>query len=122
MLSGSALRKILVVDTTASPPSMITSKVVATSGTGRGVPATNAPAMKARSGSVLVCDAIVMARLLQEIGKQRGDARDERADIGAAAEQVRVDHEREPRSHRKRRALVRFEQQLDRGRREAEIA
>src|SRR5215831_16016090 len=123
MLWDSALRKVRDVVTTARPPSIRTSNRVATSGTGRRVPATKQPAMKAWSGSILVCGAVkFMAAFPHQLRQQGCYSLDQRADVGATAEQIRVDHERDAGGHRKRRALAGFEQQLDSCRREAEIA
>src|SRR5258708_17343793 len=106
MLSGSALRKVRDVVTIARPPSISTSNRVATRGTGRGVPATKPPAMKAWSGSILVCGAVkLMGAFPRQVRQQGCDFLDQRADIGTAAEQIRVDDERDAVGHRKLRAL-----------------
>ena len=122
MLWDSALRKVRDVVTTAKPPSIRTSNRVATSGTGRGVPATKPPAMKAWSGSILVCGAIkLMGAFPHQIRQQGCYALDQRADIGAAAEHIRVDNERDAGGDRKRRALTSLEQQLDRERQPRQV-
>src|SRR5438132_2398039 len=123
MLWDSALRKVRDVVTTARQPSIRTSNRVATRGTGRCVPATKPPAMKAWSGSILVCGAIkLMGAFPHQVRQQGCDSLDQRVDVGTAAEQIRVDDKRDAGGHRKRRALASFEQQLDGCRREAEIA
>src|ERR1700744_248347 len=122
MLSVSALRKVRVMTTIARPASIVTSKRVDTSGQGRGVPATKAPAMKAWSGSIIVCDAIGICLFLQQIGEQLGDTLDQRTRARSAAEQVGIDHQRHSRRDHERGALARVEQQLDGGGRKSQFA
>src|SRR5262249_22096483 len=118
----SALRNVRDVVTTAKPPSMSTSNRLATSGTGRGVPATKPPAMKAWSGSILVCGAVKFIGAFPHQVRQQGcDSLDQRADIAAASEHIRVADERDAGGHRKRRARAGFQQQLNGCRRKAEI-
>src|SRR5262245_6211085 len=123
MLEPSWLRNFLAVATTARPPSMTTSNLVSINGIGRGVPATNAPAMKARSGSILVCGAIkVMTGILHKIGEKIDDAFRKRTSVRAAADQFWINHQRDAGRDRERRPFARLEQQPDGRRREAEFA
>src|SRR5579883_672063 len=106
MLSASPLRKVRVITTIAKPASIVTSKRVDTRGQGLGVPATKAPAIKAWSGSIIVCDAIGMCSFLQQIREQLGDTLDQRTWARSAAEQVGIDHQRHSRRDRKWGALA----------------
>src|SRR5439155_13729495 len=123
MLSPSSLRNVRRVATSARPPAMATSKRVAISGIGRLVAAMAAPATHAASGSVLVCgDVLVMLCVLQKVGEQVADALDERCDRRSAAEQGRIDDQRDPRRHDEGRAFAGVEQELDGSRRKAQLA
>src|SRR5262245_1548860 len=122
MLAGSLLRKVRVVVTMARPASMTTSNRVATSGIG--VAAADLRAMKAWSGSIVVCGAVnVIARLLlQEVGQQVLDAFNQRAALGTAADEVWIDNERDAWRHDEWGTLLCLQKQLDRRGREAQVA
>src|SRR5262245_15604823 len=122
MLAGSLLRKVRVVVTMARPASMTTSNRVATSGIG--VAAADLRAMKAWSGSIVVCGAVnVIARLLlEEIGQQILDAFNQRAALGTAADEIWIDDERDAWRHTEWCTLLCLQQQLDRRGRKAQVA
>src|SRR5262245_61498892 len=123
MLTASALRNVRRAQTIASPWLMSTSKRVAMSGIGCLLPATKPPAMNAWSGSTRVFGAVMrmVVTLLQEFCEKLCNTIDQSAAVRAAAEQVRIDDERDAGRDRKRGALSPFQQQLDRSRRKAEV-